>query len=63
MLKGLAIGGPRDKSKILAPASWDGRVARSGSGSRSLYYKPEFFPGRYVWYEGTSEWRWETGRV
>jgi hypothetical protein len=54
LLRGPAIGGPLEGSKVEAPAKWNGVVGR---GSNK---KP--YPGRYV-YTSDRRWVWEENPI
>jgi len=56
MLTGTAIGGPRDRVKLSAPETWNGKVRKSNSNANQdkfVYYK-----GHYTWSTVEKTWVW-----
>lgn len=54
METGIAQGGPRDRVRLSASASWDGRVEQVGAVSERAFAEGgstsrRYYPGRYKW--------------
>ena len=56
MRKGVAVGGPKDKIKLEAPMTWNGRIAKFKEYRDGVRRLSGVHVGHYIW---TGEvWRW-----
>lgn len=54
-VRGLAVGGPCDRARLVAPTTWDGLVRDRRRSTRCSTY---FIPGRYLWSPTDLTWNW-----
>lgn len=62
MLRGKAIGGPKDGVALEAGPSWSGFIFKRGVGTKrfagTVPATQPHHPGHYVWCSEDSTWRW-----
>lgn len=58
MLEGIAVGGPRNGVRLMAPATWNGQIRLPEPKAMVAESGSRMYPGRYIFDDVAGTWIW-----